>query len=179
LEDGDGKLIYRTTATNQGSSAVTGLQLTERYNGESLFLEAAPPPESEQPDVQIATWDLPALGKESLAPGESVIVDTAYSARVSDGCAFVEAGVIVEATVDGATQRYGARAEDNPVRIEPCLADETSGGTGGRGGPVAFGRGGEGPAAAEGDVLWAAFVLVGGGAALVVAAAMALRRRSR
>ncbi|OGO07763.1 MAG: hypothetical protein A2Y61_02305 [Chloroflexi bacterium RBG_13_60_13] len=175
LENGDGKLIYRTTVTNQGSSAVTDLQLTERYNGESLFLSSAPGPSSEQADVQIATWDLPALGKEFLSPGESVEVRTEYSSGYSgDACAWVDTGVMVEASINGATQRYGARAEDNPVRIEPCLAAETGGG----GGATSLVDGGEGSAAAEGDVLWAAAVLAGGGVALV-AAAMALLRRSR
>jgi len=175
LENGDGKLFYHTTVTNRSSSIVTELTLTERYNGDSLFLEAAPPPESEQPDVQIATWDLPALGKEFLAPGESVAVRTEYSSGYSgDGCAFVETGVMVEATIDGVTQRYGARAEDTLVRIEPCLADETSGG----GGATSLVVGGEGPAAAKGDVVWAAVVLASLGLALVTAA-LALLRRSR
>jgi len=177
LENGDGKLTYRTTVTNRSSRIVTELTLTERYNGDSLFLEAAPPPESEQADVQIAKWDLPALGKEALAPGESVEVRTEYSSGYSgDACAWVDTGVMVEATIDGATQRYGARAQDNPVRIEPCLAAEMSGGSyNGGEGPAALVDGGEGSAPAEGDILLAAAVLAGLGLALV-AAAMALRR---
>jgi len=169
--------VYETTITNQGSSPVTELIVTNRYTDEAVLVDAQPAPASRNDGVVLASWDLASFGKEALAPGESLVLRTTYGPGEGVECGYVIAGVVVEATVDGQERRYGARAEEGATLGE-CDYEEMPGGQGGGGGPVAFGRGGEGPAAAEGDVLWAAFVLAGSGVALV-AAAMALRRRSR
>ena len=121
LQGGPGeKAVYETTVTNQGSSAVTDLTLTERYNESALFLDAEPSPASEQTDVQLARWDLSSLGKESLAPGESLKLVTAYAAASPSSCDNIRTGAVVEATVGGVTHRYelgrttssGARARE-------------------------------------------------------------------
>ena len=194
---------YETKIMNQGSSAVSQLTVADRYgehftrmtadpeeepnvyllSKRPILVSAEPAPSNENPSVQLASWDLAAFGKESLAPGESLVLRTTYGPGESDDCGDVIPGVVVEATVDGVEQRYGARAED--VTVGTCRAGNRPGaaipggeGSGSAVGAVAPPSGGEGPAAAEGDVLWAAFVLAGGGGALV-AAALALRRRSR
>lgn len=185
--NGDGEVVYETTITNQGSSTVTNLTLTERYgyygNQESFSVEADPPPSSQRPDVQLVTWDLPALGKESLAPGESLLVKTVYSQGfVGDGCESVDTGAMVEATVDGAIQRYGAKVEHNPVPIRCPASDanDTGGGSApadqGETGVVVPPRSGDGPSS-SGDLAWvAALVAVG---VSLVGAALALLRRAR
>ena len=140
-----GKVYYRTTVTNQGSTPITELSLTERYNKEAVLFEAAnpddpsmsPEPVAKQPNVQIEKWDLASLGKESLAPGESLALDTGYVAASSNDCVSVQSAMMVEATVDGETQRYGARAED--VEVGAChtpTGADTSPGRGGGDQPV-------------------------------------------
>jgi len=106
MENADGKLWYRTTIANEGSKTVSELRLTEHYSEDVHFGGPLPRASSEQPDVGMAIWDLPALGKQALAPGESVSVDTWYSGHVDSGCVWVQSGVMVEATVNGANERY-------------------------------------------------------------------------
>ena len=180
-EMGSGEAVlaatYETKIMNKGSSPVTELRVASRYTEGVVLVDAKPAPASRNDEGQIASWDLMAFGKDSLAPGESLVLRTTYGPASDFGCGWVSSGVVVEATVDGVERRYGARAEEEAF-VGECNYEGVPGGQGGGGGPVAFGRGGEGPAAAEGDVLWAAFVLAGGGVALV-GAAMALLRRSR
>jgi len=180
-EMGSGEAVlavtYETKIMNKGSSPVTELKVTGRYTEGVVLGDAKPAPVSRNDEGQIVSWDLVSFGKESLAPGESLVLRTTYGPASDFGCGWVSSGVVVEATVDGVERRYGARVEEEAF-VGECNYEGMPGGQGGGGGPVALGRGGEGPAAAEGDVLWAAFVLAGGGVALV-AAAMALLRRSR
>ncbi len=158
-----------------------------------VFVSGEPAPSTRDPSVELASWDLAAFGKDSLAPGESLVLRTTYGPTSDAPCGYVMPGVVVEATVDGQQRRYGAMAEEG-ADVGTCDYEEMPGGQGGGGEIVDGGdgyevppeampvtglpHGGEGSAAAEGDVLWAAFVLGGGGGALV-AAAIALRRRVR
>lgn len=191
---GDAKVYYRTTVTNQGSKPVTDLTLTERYDEAALLFESYPTTASEKPDVQIARWDLASFGKESLAPGDSLVLDTGYRPPSDSTCAYVQAGAMVEASVGGVAQRYGARAED--VTVGACGRGNTGGGSGGdgRGGdgggeeagslappgaaPVAAPRTGEGRTSTGRGASWAAGLCVVG-ASLVGAAALTRRRVRR
>ena len=193
LRGGSGeKAVYETTVTNQGSSAVTDLTLTERYNESAVFLAAEPPAASEQTDVQLARWDLPSLGKESLAPGESLKLVTTYAAASPSSCDLIRTGAVVEATVGGATQRYGARADD--VAGGTCAGEDTGdtvpGGSGpahdspmglvppsgGSTEPVMIPSTGDGAAPGGGDARWAVAGLAAAGVALVVAARLIRKR---
>lgn len=176
--DGDGvsRAVYRTVVTNQGSSTITELEVANRYSDGAALVEADPAPASEKAAFGLAYWDLAAFGEESLAPGEWVEMRTTYGSAADTDCSYTTSGVVVEATMDGQERRYEARAEEGAT-VGDCRYEEEEYGSGG-GVPTGFGRGGEGPAAAEGDVLWAVFVLAGGGVALV-GAARALRRRAR
>ena len=55
--------------------------------------------------MNLAKWELQAFGLDELAPGETLTLETAYDAG---GNPFVQSGVLVEATVDGEQQLYGA-----------------------------------------------------------------------
>ena len=167
---------FETKITNQGSSAVTQLRATVRHGEYVTFVGAEPSPSSRNPSVQLVFWDLAAFGKESLAPGESLMLRTTYGPGADYGCGSVTSGVVVEATVDGQERRYGAQSEEGAT-VGECRYEEEEYGSGG-GVPTGFGRGGEGPAGREVDLLWAVAVLTAGGASLV-GAALALRRRAR
>jgi hypothetical protein len=188
---------YETKIMNQGSSAVTQLRVTDRYDEYLTLVSPEPAPSTQSPSVELASWDLAAFGKDSLAPGESLVLLTTYGPAADYDCGYVMSGVVVEATVDGQERRYGARAEE-----EATVGECDSGGTtegpigggdtivGGERRPVESGRGGpsgplaappatgEGPSPSGGDAWWAAAVLAAGGASLI-GAALALRRRSR
>jgi hypothetical protein len=96
-------------------------------------------------------------------------------------------GVVVEAMVNGQEQRYGAEAEDS-ANVGECDYEGNIGGGRGGGemgvggggfGVVGAPAGGEGPAAPEGDVSWAAAVVLGAGGLGLVGAARLMRKRSR
>jgi hypothetical protein len=177
---------YETKITNEGSTAVTQLTLTDRYGEYLALVSADPTPVNEKAAFELASWDLASFGKESLAPGESLVLRTTYGPAQGSDCGYVTSGVVVEATVDGQERRYGARAEDEAL-VGKCdyewMPDGEGEGEyipvgGGVGGTIVPPSGGEGPAGREVDVLWAVAVLAAGGASLV-GAAMALRRRAR
>lgn len=183
LQGGPGeKAVYETTVTNQGSSAVTDLTLTERYNESALFLEAEPSAASEQTDVQLARWDLASLGKESLAPGESLKLVTVYVAASSTSCDYIRTGAVVEATVGGVTQRYGARGDD--VAGGTCAGEDTGDTVPGGmdpasespTGPVMMANTGDGAAPRGGDAAWLVVGLAAAGVALVAAARLIRKR---
>jgi hypothetical protein len=187
---------YETKITNEGSTAVTQLTVTDRYDEYSVFVSAEPAPSKRDPSVQLASWDLASFGKDSLAPGESLVLRTTYGPGEMTDCNWVSSGVVVEATVDGQQRRYGASAEDGAL-VGECDDEWIPDGEGESGeildggggyevppeamlvpGSPATGlpSGGEGPAGREVDVLWAVAVLAAGGASLV-GAALALRRK--
>ena len=94
----------------------------------------------------------------------------------------MSSGVVVEANVGGKAERYGLRPGDAAL-LGDCGIGE--GMPGGRGGPMTgapatgFGSGGEGPAAAEGDVVWAVALVLASGGLVLVTAARLMRSRSR
>jgi len=175
------KAVYETTVANRGTRAVTGLTLTERYNPEASLLETDPPATSEQADVQIARWTLDSFGKESLAPGESLTLTTVY-ATSPNGCDYIQTGAMVEATVGGKAQRYGARTEDvqggrcageavgDRIVENPPIAAPP--------GPILMPAAGEGLGEATFDVVWPVAFLAAAGAGLI-ATALVVRRRAR
>ncbi|MBE3111127.1 MAG: hypothetical protein IMZ46_11565, partial [Acidobacteria bacterium] len=127
------------------------------------------------------TWDLASFGRESLPPGESLVLRMSYAPAADYDCASVDTGTIVEATVDGKTERYGVRPDEQPQLGECRSIDDEEGSfvPGGRGGPVGFGRGGEGPGDSTFDLTWAAMCLAAGGAALVALATLVRRKVRR
>ena len=104
---------YETKITNRGSSAVTKLAVTDRYDEYASFVGGEPAPSTRNPEVQLASWDLAAFGKDSLAPGESLVLRTTYGPGSGSDCSDVTPGIVVEAMVDGQERLYGARAEDS------------------------------------------------------------------
>jgi hypothetical protein len=152
-------VTHETKITNRGSRTVDSLTLTERFSS-TILQSAYPPPESKEDALELATWSLASFGKEALAPGESLVLRTTYGPKGGSVCRYVGGGAVVEATFGTERERYGARFAGYSGF---CVRDVGSG---------------EGPAAAEGGVVWVAFVLAGGGVALM-GAALALRRRAR
>lgn len=164
---------YETTITNQSSGEVTDLRLTERYGGSTTLVGAEPAPASQDPGLELASWDLASFGSDSLAPGGSLVLRTTYGPSGGLDCAFLSSGVVVEATVGGQEQRYAARITTSaPIGDCPYVVP----GIGGGGElAVTLPRGGEGPAPPGGES-WAAAALAGTGLALI-GAGLAVRRR--
>jgi hypothetical protein len=160
---------YETVIENRSQASVSDLTITERIDDVSLA--SAEPPTSHPVD-KVDTWNLASFGKESLAPGESIVLHTSYRPLDPSGCGSVNASLVVEANVGGTTERYGVRPDSPP--LGDCSFEE--GVPGGRGGPVGFGQGGEGPAEATFDFIWAAAFLATAGVGLVTAALVARRR---
>ena len=195
---------YVTTVTNQGSGPIRELKVTDRYSDPVVLMAAEPAPVDEKAAFELAFWDLASFDKDSLAPGESLVLTTTYGHVSDDGCGSAAGGVMVEATVGGQKQFYGVRPDsgewaevgDCPDENGPGGGDDGTGvrdGQGGGGGgygvppeampipprPPATGLalGDEGPTPSGGDVWWAAALAVGG--ASLVGAALALRRWAR
>ncbi len=164
--------IYETEISNRGSNPVTALTVTERIDDLNL-VDAAPGSSSRNNDVNLVSWDLASFGKDSLAPGESLVLRTTYGPVDTSVCIGVSAALVVEAHFGGTTERYGLRPSDSAL-LGDCSFEE--GIPGGRGGPTAFGQGGEGPAEATFDFIWTAAFLAAAGAGLVAAAFVARRR---
>jgi len=162
---------YETVIENRGQTPVTSLTMTERADDLDL-VDVDPKPSSRNDDVRLMTWDLASFGKESLAQGETVVLHTTYRPADASVCTGGNTDLVVEADVGGTTERYGARPDSAP--LGDCSFEE--GVPGGRGGPVGFGQGGEGPAEATFDFIWAAALLATAGAALVAVALVARRR---
>lgn len=163
---------YQTTITNQSSAEATALTLTERHHEAVTIASAEPAPISQNAAVQIASWDLLSFGKDSLAPGESLVLRMTYGPAEGVDCGWASSGFVVEATVDGQEQRYGARPIAEQL-VGECAYPQIGGG-----GelPTTLGRGGEGPVPPGGGASWAAAALAGIGL-LLIAAGLAARRR--
>lgn len=100
--------IFTTTITNHSSSSVTRLLLMEHYGPNGVEPAGSSPREWEYyGGANLAKWDLSAFGLDELAPGETLSLETTYESR---GNCYVQSGVLVEATVDGEQQLYGASA---------------------------------------------------------------------
>ena len=178
---------YFTTVTNQGSSPVTELKVTDRYSDPAVLVGADPAPASEKAAFELASWDLASFGKESLAPGESLVLRTTYGPAQGSDCGYVTSGVVVEAVVGGQRQFYGAHPDpDQWAMVGDCQGENRPGGGDGGvsvgdgqgGGPMSAPGTGEGPSPSGGNAWWMTAVLAAGGASLV-GAALALRRRAR
>ena len=178
--------VYETKVTNQSSSTITDLTLTERpdYYGSA---ESDPSPATHDAALELVTWNLASFGKDSLAPGESLVLRQTYPLSEESGCLPGSSSVVVEATVAGNLERVGARADEE--YSGQCLLTGNSGSGLGEGAaippntgpgdmPIGFGTGGEGPGDSSFDLLWSATFLAASGATLVALAAFA-RRKAR
>jgi hypothetical protein len=171
--------VYETKVTNQSPSTITDLTLTERPDY-YRSAQSDPSPATQDAAFGLVTWDLASFGKDSLAPGESLVLRRTYPLSEESGCLPSSSSAVVEATVAGNFERVGARADEE--FSGQCLITGNSGvilpQTGPGDMPIGFGRGGEGPTDSSLDLLWAATLLTAAGSALVVLAAFA-RRRAR
>ncbi len=149
-------------------------------------MAAEPAPASEKAAFELAFWDLASFDKDSLAPGESLVLKTTYGHVSDDGCGSAAGGVMVEATVGRQKQFYGVRPDPGEwAEVGNCQAEGGPGGgddgtgvrdgQGGGGGgyevpleampiplrPPATGLalGDEGPTPSGGDAWWTATVL--------------------
>jgi hypothetical protein len=135
---GDERVTFETTITSKSSSDVTDLSLTEHY-GDGVTLAAVEPAGAELTGVNLLKFDLISFGKESLAPGEALTLRTTYESADALRCPYAESGLVVEATVGGETQLYGARAGGARVcGPERAVEPPPDGGDfgDGRGGPL-------------------------------------------
>jgi hypothetical protein len=164
--EGTPTATYETKVTNQGSITFPALTITDRTDGVD-FLDAEPAPSSRYDAVDLVAWDLSAFGIDALAPGESLVIRTTYG-PTDDYCSYARSGVVVEAEADGTLERYGTRPEGEAF-VGDCDYS-------GSDGPVAFGRGGEGPGGSTFDLAWSALLLATGGAGLVLVALLVRRR---
>lgn len=163
-------VLFDTTITNNSSSAITQLAITEHYGPDQELKETQFTPSESDPDEGLLEWDLASLGVQSLAPGESLKFSTTYS--TSGGA--VESGVMVEATVDGKQQLYGVSSQNS---CDGCgigaVGDVPSVGPAAALPPNT----GEGPSDARIPTLWE--ILAGAGLALSGVALVARRRVRR
>ncbi len=165
---------YETKITNRGSSPITNVKITEHSDNAAL-LQTDPAPSERDDDLGLVSWDLTSFGGGSLIPGESLLLHATYGPLVDDSCTSMSAGIVVEADVGGTTERYGVRPDSAP--LGNCSFEE--GVPGGKGGPIAFGQGGDGPIEATFDFIWAAAFLAAVGAGLVGLALVARKRIRR
>jgi len=166
--------IYETVIENRGPTPVTALTLTERIDNVNLInVDPAPSSIFREDELSLVSWILPSFDIDSLAPGESLLVRTEYGPIDASGCSGVSTGLVLEANVGGTIERYGLRPSSAAL-LGDCSFEE--GTSGGRGGPIGFGRGGEGPGEATFDVVWTAAFLAVGGATLFALATLARRR---
>jgi hypothetical protein len=187
--------VYETKVLNKGSTAVTELTVSQRYDyAELVKAEPRPTSATHEEDYNLLSWDLSAFGLDSLAPGESLLVRTEFGPVDGEECGSVSESVVVEAKSGDSTQRYGASPED-AVLLGECNFDDNSGVPGGQGGPdgtfgdpamlppaagpfgvVSLASGGEGAEEKGFDAVWTAAFLATAGAGLVGAALVARRR---
>jgi len=191
---------YLTTVTNQGSGPIKELKVTDRYSDPVVLMAAEPAPVGEKAAFELAFWDLASFEKDSLAPGESLVLKTTYGHVSDDGCGSAAGGVMVEATVGGQKQFYGVRPDPGEwAEVGDCQPGGGDDGTGVRDGQGGGGGGYEAPPEAmpsplrppatglalgdegptpSGGYAWCAAALAAGGVSLCWAA-LALRRRAR
>ena len=120
---------YVTTVTNQGSGPIRELKVTDRYSDPVVLMAAEPAPVGEKAAFELAFWDLASFGKDSLAPGESLVLKTTYGHVSDDGCGSAAGGVMVEATVGGQKQFYGVRPDPGEwAEVGDCQGENRPGG---------------------------------------------------
>jgi len=187
----DTRAVFETTITNNSTAAVTELSGMEHY-GRSAKLVAAEFGSSEVPTANLVKWDLASLGKQSLAPGESLTLRTIYE-LAEDSPGYAQSGVLVEATVDGEQQLYGssggsvclACGQDEEITPQPDSGSSAPGGrdsgsaqrpsTGSE--SVSAPGTGEGPS--TGSMPLTLYVALAAAGAGLVATALLVRRRLR
>ncbi len=181
-------VTYETKITNQGSSPVTNLKITEHADNATLLC-TNPAPSERNDDLGLVSWDLTSFGAGSLIPGESLILHSTYGPFEEDSCIGMSAGTVVEADVDGTTERYGVGPNEFPLvgkcpdftrrpamsdsdlwvlRHDGALLDPVA--------PAGIVSAGDGPAGRTFDFIWVAFCFAAAGAGLVAAALVARRR---
>jgi hypothetical protein len=100
--------VFNTTITNVSHSTITDLAFTERYGPETKLVDTSFTYTDSNINASIVQWRLASSDKKSLAPGESVKLQTVYESLYGGD---VESGVLVEATVNGEKETYGDRAD--------------------------------------------------------------------
>jgi hypothetical protein len=183
-------VTYETKITNQGSTPITDVKITERADNATL-LGTDPVPSDRNDALGLVTWDLTSFNADTLIPGESLILHATYG-PLDDGCSSMIAGIVVEADVGGTTERYGVGPDESPLvgncpdspqrptlsesdmwvlRHDGVLPEDSA--------SFGFAQAGDGPAARTFDFIWAAALLAVGGAGLVAVALVARRRVRR
>ncbi len=173
----DTAAVFEITITNNTSKPVTELSVTEHY-GSNAKLVVAGSTSAQIPGANLVKWDLASLGVQSLAPGESLKLQTIYEPE--DNAGSVRAGVLVEATVGGEHQLYGSSGGSVCFGCDSDEGGPTSSYDGSQ--PPSFGsdfvlapRTGEGPGPASVPATLCAALLVGVGVALGSVALVARR----
>ena len=165
---------YKTTITNLGSKPISSLELTDRLDWGTDVVDSEPPPANQDFSARLVSWELSSFGKESLLPGESLVLQTTYGSADEAPCLSPRVNGLAETTAGSDIQRYAA-----------LLPLTSCGSQGGRGGgddagaaavPSALGHDGDGPAGDAFDIAWAAAFLAAAGAGLVATALLARRR---
>jgi hypothetical protein len=135
--------VFETRITNKGSSTITDLTLTDRL-AEGTLVSEEPEPSTRLSDVSLMQWGLASFGKTSLAPGESLLLETTYGQEDGRGCGYAVLGLVVQAKVGAEERLYGSE-------VQQSWGNCPAGGQGG-GEPVPPPSGGQGtePAAATG-----------------------------
>ncbi len=103
----DTRAVFETTIINDSQSAVAQLSVMEHYGPTADVVSTAPGAELVA-SANLLNADLTSLGKDSLAPGETLTLRTVYESQDPRG--YVQSGVLVEAIVDGRVQLYGSSA---------------------------------------------------------------------
>jgi hypothetical protein len=81
-------VTYETKITNQGSTTLFDVTVTDRTEYVDL-VKAEPAPVTRNDAVHLVTWDLASFGKDSLAPGESLVLRLTYGPSDESGCSFI------------------------------------------------------------------------------------------
>jgi alpha-tubulin suppressor-like RCC1 family protein len=164
-------VTFETRVTNQGSSIITALTLTDRLDG-AVLVSASPSPAAQYADAGLINWDLASLGKQSLAPGETLALRTTYGVAQSWQCAQAGGGVVAVATINGQQRLYGTRPAVKLVGNCPPIPKCGGGGT------VEPPETGEGNARHNSDLSTEmAALAIAGGTLLLAAGAWSARRK--
>jgi hypothetical protein len=179
----DGQLVtFEVTVTNQSSTSISALTLTERRDW-ALLKAAEPSPLAQLPDVELVMWDLSSFGREALEPGESLALRESYGPDLPFNCAQAGGGLVAEAIFDGEQRFYGLRLEPRLVGncppIRPPSAETPTPSPSNGGGPVVLPGTGEEPGEARGDATAAAAALALAVTILTAVAVMTRRKAEK
>jgi uncharacterized repeat protein (TIGR01451 family) len=111
-----GELVtFTIRVANDGAVPIENVPLSDNFSPAALdFVRAVPPPSSiNQAAGQLAWDDLLALtGRDSLEPGEAIVVTTVYRALQT-----VDEEAVNEAEISGARDRYGNTLEASQAEV--------------------------------------------------------------